>query len=148
MPRAVLLALSAVALLGGCSSDHKEPIPSACRAGERDVRASLASAPGRVEVDGTPLSGCLVKSSEPADIQEVGAVYLAVAADLGAAAAEQPDGDEAVQLGYLIGAVRRGADRTQGIHSELVRRLRQEAAPVEGSSAAFARGERAGRRTG
>lgn len=131
----------------GCSSDGEESLPAACLAGEKNLQAALVEAPGPVELDGTPLSGCFVESSAPAEIQDVGATFLAVAADLGTAAAEQPEGDEALRLGYLVGAVRRGAARTQGIHTELVRRLEQEAAPVADSTA-YARGERTGRRSG
>ena len=112
------------------------------------MRAALSAAPGQVDLDGTPLSGCLVKSSNPAEIQEVGAAYLGAAADLGLAAAEHPEGEQALRLGYLVGAVRRGAGGTQGIHSELVRRLEQEAAPLAGRSDAYARGVRIGRRSG
>jgi hypothetical protein len=146
--RSALLAIAAGVALAGCSSDGEESLPAACGGGERDLHAALASAPGRVELDGTLLSGCLVKSSDPAEIQDVGATYLAVATDLGAAAAERPEGEEALRLGYLIGAVRRGAGRTQGIHSELVRRLEQEAAAISGSSDSYARGERAGLQSG
>jgi hypothetical protein len=131
----------------GCSSDEDKSLPAACRADEQDLRAALASAPGPVELEGSPLSSCFVKSSEPAEIQDVGATFLAVASDLGAAAAEDPEGEQALQLGYLVGAVRRGAERTQGIHSELVRRLEQEAARLADSTA-YARGERTGRRSG
>jgi hypothetical protein len=146
--RAALLVAAAGAALAGCSSDGDESLPAACRAAEQGVRAALAAAPGRVEVDGTPLSACFVKSSDPAEIQDVGAAYLAVAAELRAAAARNREGDQALRLGYLVGAVRRGTERTQGIHSELLRRLEQEAAPLAGESAAFARGRRAGLRGG
>jgi hypothetical protein len=146
--RAALLLTAAGAALAGCSSDGSESLPAACRAAEQGVRTALADAPGRVEVDGTPLSACFVKSSDPAEIQDVGAAYVAVAADLGAAAARNREGVEALRLGYLVGAASRGAERTQGIHSELVRRLEQEGAPLEGASAAYARGRRAGLRSG
>jgi hypothetical protein len=148
IPRAALLVAAAGAALAGCNSNGGESLPAACRAAEQGVRSALAAAPGRVEVDGTPLSDCFVKSSDPSEIQDVGAAYLAVASDLGAAAARDREGERALQLGYLVGAVRRGAERTQGIHSELVRRLEQEAAPLAGASAAYARGRRAGLRGG
>jgi hypothetical protein len=71
-----------------------------------------------------------------------------VATGLGKRAHASPEGAQALQLGYLVGAARRGSDRTQGIHSELVRRLQQEAGGLQRSSDAYARGERAGRRGG
>jgi hypothetical protein len=147
-PRAALLAVAAGATLAGCSSDGEEPLPPACRAAGPEIRAALSQAPGRVELDGTPLSGCLVKSSDPGEIQEVGSAFLAVASELGPAAAERPEGGQALRLGYLVGAARRGAERTQGIHSELVRRLEQEAVAVAAGSDAYARGVRIGRRRG
>ncbi len=42
---------------------------------------------------------------------------------LNAEARAHPGGDANVQLGYLLGAAQRGADRTEGIHAELLRRL-------------------------
>jgi hypothetical protein len=144
----VYIALGAALLLGACSSDGGEELPQGCRAAEDELGTALEGAPGPVELGGTRLSGCLVKSSSPAEIQEVGAAYLAVAADLAGAATGRPEGGHALRLGYLVGAAQRGAARTQGIHSELVRRLEQEAAPFAARSQAYARGERAGRRSG
>jgi len=146
--RALLVAVAAGAGVAGCGSDGEESLPAACRAGEREVRSALAAAPGRVELDGTPLSGCFVQASDPAEIQAVGAAYLAAAAELAAAAAKRPEAEQALRLGYLVGAARRGAGGTQGIHSELVRRLEQEAAHVAGRSSAYTRGVRTGRRSG
>ena len=45
---------------------------------------------------------------------------IAAATELNAAAQEDPGGPEALQLGYLIGAVERGSE---GIHADLGRRL-------------------------
>jgi hypothetical protein len=129
-------------------SDGDEELPQGCRAAEDALGAALAEAPGPVRLGETRLSGCLVKSSDPAEIQEVGAAYLAVAAELAGSATRRPEGAEALRLGYLVGAAHRGAARTQGIHSELVRRLEQEAAPFVADSQAYVRGERAGRRSG
>jgi hypothetical protein len=144
----ISIAAVVVVLGTGCSSDEDEAFPTACLGAEEQLRAALESAPGPVDLGGTPISGCLVKSSDPGEIQEVGAAYLAVAADLGAAAGVEPEGEAALRLGYLVGAARRGAARTQGIHGELVRRLEQEAARLAGTSDAYARGRRAGERSG
>jgi hypothetical protein len=146
--RKICAAATSLLLLGGCDSDGEEHLPGACRASEANVRAALSDAPGRVELDGVRLSGCLVKSSNPAELQDVGALYLDAAAALAGAAAKRPEGAAALQLGYLVGAVGRGAERTQGIHSELVRRLEQEAASLADSSGTYARGRRAGARSG
>lgn len=123
-------------------------MPTACRAGAPAVRAALEHAPGEVRLERTPLSQCLMPASTPGDLQEVGGAYVAVAADLAFEARADPDGPAATRLGYLIGAVRRGADRTQGIHAELVRRMEQELVIVDTRSPAFREGERAGREAG
>ena len=43
--------------------------------------------------------------------------------ELNAEARAEPGGDANLQLGYLLGAAERGAERTEGIHADLVRRL-------------------------
>jgi hypothetical protein len=48
---------------------------------------------------------------------------LSAATELNGEAREQPGGAANVQLGYLLGAAQRGADGSEGIHDELVRRL-------------------------
>ena len=132
----------------GCGRDDDEGLAAACREGERAVRSALRAAPGEVRLDGTPLSACLEDGSDSAELQAVGAALLEAAADLSAAAAARPDGAEATQLGYLMGAVRRGASATEGTNSELVRRLEQEALVLDPPSEAFLRGQRAGRAGG
>jgi hypothetical protein len=132
----------------GCGRDDDHDLPVACESGAGAVRAALTSAPGEVRVEGTPISGCFVRSSTPADVQLVGATYVAVASELAAGARREPKGAAATRLGYLVGAARRGASRTQGIHDELVRRIEQELIPVDTGSEAFRRGERAGRASG
>jgi hypothetical protein len=52
----------------------------------------------------------------------------------------------ATQLGYLRGALRRGAD--PGLHEELLRRFDQELLRVDTRTPAFRRGEAAGRARG
>ncbi|HEX2125622.1 MAG TPA: hypothetical protein VHF45_03580 [Thermoleophilaceae bacterium] len=138
------LAIS-LSLLGGCSTEDRSPVPVACKEGPDSVSAALARAPARVELDGTALSECFTRGADAADLQQVGASYVAVAARLAAAARERPDGREALQLGYLVGASRRGEARTQGIHHDLMRRIEQELSGVDTASAAYRRGFRAGR---
>lgn len=144
---AVALLLFALAL-GGCSNEGPTTVPVECKAGPQAVRSALASAPEPVTLDGVPLSGCLTRASDAGDLQAVGAAYVEVAAELATDARRDPEGPAAEQLGYLTGAVRRGAATTQGIHEELRRRLEQELSIVDTGSAAFQEGERAGRATG
>jgi hypothetical protein len=54
----------------------------------------------------------------------------------------------ALRLGYLVGAARRGASETQGVHDELIRRIEQELAGVDRRSPAYQRGYDAGRARG
>jgi hypothetical protein len=149
MPRAVCAALLAAVLLAGCSREEPPDLPPACRgASPADVRGALAAAPGAVALEGTRLSQCISGAQDSADLQHVGAVYLAVATDLAPSARARPEGAAATQLGYLIGAVERGGEGAQGVHYEMLRRLEQEARGLETRSAAFRDGKLAGRSSG
>lgn len=112
------------------------------------VRAALDAAPAPVKVDGTPISACFVPSSDASEVTRLGSALLPVATSLGERARAQPDGPAALRLGYLVGAVRRGAGGTQGIYAELVRRIEQEVVSLDVRSRAFRKGQRAGRATG
>jgi hypothetical protein len=120
---AIAVSLSALAAFAGCgSTDSSTPV--ACREGAGVYLAALADAPGAVKLGGeTPISGCLVENQPGGDLATVGTTMVAVATKLNAEAREHPGGDANVQLGYLLGAAQRGADRTDGIHAELLRRL-------------------------
>ena len=142
-PIALAIALS----LGGCGEDESA-VPVACKEGPEAVEAALARAPARVELDGTALSECFTRGSDGADLQQIGSAYLSVASQLADRARERPGGADALRLGYLVGAVRRGAAGTQGVHEELARRIEQETIGVETSSPAYQRGLRAGRSRG
>jgi hypothetical protein len=56
-----------------------------------------------------PLSACFDPRSDGAELQSVGISFVGAAAALAERARERPEGDAATQLGYLIGAMRRGA---------------------------------------
>ena len=120
-------------------------LPVACRSGPGAVARALERAPREVTIGGTRLSECLGRAGEPADIQQVGGDYLQVATTLAARARRDAEGPSALRLGYLVGAIRRGAAGTQGFHAEMVRRIEQELLPVDTRARAFRRGERAGR---
>lgn len=149
--RVALAALLVAVVVGsGCAKEggQETTLPAACRSGPEAIRGALTAAPGPVTIDGTPLSNCLPRAGDATDLQAVGAAYVDVAAELAPAARKDPGGPEAEQLGYLVGAVRRAAARTQGIHTELLRRMEQELLVVDTSSTAFREGERAGRESG
>ena len=142
-----MLAGLALLALGGCGKDSDRGLPAACPADSDQVVAALRQAPRPVRVDGVALSECLTKRSSPEQVQRVGATYVEAAAGLSREARSHPQGQGALRLGYLVGAAHRGASSTEGVHSELIRRLDQElrGAPP---SPALRRGERAGRRSG
>jgi hypothetical protein len=130
----------------GCGNDEHR-VPVACLDG--GVRSALARAPGDVRLDsGTRLSECFNRAASPAEVQQVGAAFVAAAEQLAGRARSQPHSPAALQLGYLIGAVRRGAGHTQGIHYETRRRIEQELIGVNIKAPEFVTGERAGETRG
>jgi hypothetical protein len=150
MPRVLPVALLALALgASGCRTTEPK-LPASCRDHPERVAAALRVAPAPVRLpDGTHLSTCLRRARSEAELQDVGITFTQVADTL---AARLPRSDSAaLQLGYLIAAARRGAERTNGVGLELQRRLEQTV-PLDGPPlarrAAFERGGAAGRRTG
>ena len=90
----------------------------------RAVSEALGATPGAVHLeDGTQISECLPENQAAGDLATVGGAMVTVATRLNAEARAEPGGASNVQLGYLVGAAQRGADSTQGIHAELLRRL-------------------------
>jgi hypothetical protein len=119
----IAIAVSALAILAGCgSTDSSTPV--ACLEGTAPYLVALKSAPGVVELKGeTPISDCLVENQPGGDLATVGTAMVAAATTLNAEARAEPGGAANVELGYLLGAAQRGADGTDGIHAELIRRL-------------------------
>ena len=111
-----------------------------------NVPKALAAAPGQVRVQGTRLSDCFTRAANPAEIQQVGTVFIAAAEKLSARARSNPHSAAALQLGYLLGAMRHGTSHTQGIHYETRRRIEQELIGVNTRAPEFVEGERAGER--
>jgi hypothetical protein len=142
----VLLALVA-ASVAGCGQ-QAQSIPPACAQDAAAIERALTRAPGAVTLDGTRLSDCVSGATDDSDLQDFGMVVTQVAEDL----SERGTGDPAaaLQLGYLVGATRRGAARTNGIHLELARRLERSGASIETgpSLRALDRGLAAGERSG
>jgi hypothetical protein len=133
--------------LPGCSKKDEET-PAGCLAGGKAILQALESAPERVAVEGARLSECVSDTTDGGELQEVGAAYLEAAAKLADRAAADPEGDAALQLGYLLGAVKRSEAGAQGVGYELGRRLQAEAARVPDGSRALERGRRAGTKGG
>ena len=144
--KALGVTVAAALALAGCGEED-ESFPTACDDSVAAVQEALERAPGDVALsEGTKLSTCIDRSRTSADIQTVGALYTATADAL---SMQAPRSDAAaLRLGYLLGATRRGAARTNGIHEELVRRLQNTAGTPIAGRAAFRRGEAAGLRSG
>lgn len=138
--------LVAVAVAAGGCKEEPEKTPAACLDGPESIQAALAKAPGDVTIDGTKLSECLVKTSDTGDLTAFGGSALDAITRLAIEAKENPGGPSLVQLGYLRGALERGAE--VGIHDELLRRIDQELLLVKTDSPEFRRGEAAGRESG
>lgn len=151
---AVTLAMAgAVALLSGGCGEGEDETPAACLDGAGSYLGALARAPGEVRLTGeVPISECLAENQPGGDLATVGATMVAVATQLNREARAEPGGSAAVRLGYLLGAAERGAEETEGIHADLLRRLDAAARySPDGSSpaaapfqAAYERGREAG----
>jgi hypothetical protein len=126
----LMRARIAIALLGclgllavGCGG-RDEATPVACLEGANAYLKALEAAPGEVTLGGeASISDCLAENQQAGNLATVGTALLEAATRLNAEARAKPGGDAALRLGYLIGAVKHGAEDTEGIHSDLVRRL-------------------------
>lgn len=129
-----MAAAAASVAVGGCSEQGRPPPSAECTSGADAVARALAAAPGDVRLsDGTPLSDCVRNADSDAEQQNLGLVLTDVAEDLEAEADEDPRA--ALQLGYLVGAARRGAPGDSALQFELVRRL-EGSVPADLSAAA------------
>jgi hypothetical protein len=121
--RTVALVACLVAVLAGCG-DKDDSTPVACLEGIVAYEKALADAPGEVLLEGeTPISECFVRNQSTGDLTRVGEAVIAAATELNAGAVQEPGGPANLQLGYLLGAAERGAEESEGIHADLIRRL-------------------------
>jgi AcrR family transcriptional regulator len=121
--RFVIFVGCLVALVAGCGSQD-ESTPVACLEGPATYEKALAAAPREVLLGGeTPISDCLTRNQQGGELAQVGEAMVTVATKLNAEARAEPSGDAALQLGYLLGAAQRGSADSEGIHTDLVRRL-------------------------
>jgi len=121
------------AIASGCG-DQDDSTPVACLEGPAAYEQALEAAPGAVRLQGeTPIGDCFAENQSGGDLARVGEAMIEVATDLNAEARTEPGGDAALRLGYLLGAAERGSEESEGIHSDLVRRLTVAAryAPAE-----------------
>lgn len=143
MPAPVVTVVTAVVsatLLGACGDDLPA-VSSLCLEDAAPIETALRSvgnsAPVALE-DGTTLAECVERATSDAELQSLGVTFTAAADHLAARVQRTGDADTARQLGFLVGATRRGADRTNGTHLELSRRIGLVAGRLEGVPAAAA----------
>lgn len=118
-----LLVLAGL-IAAGCGSKQDESTPVACLEGPATYEEALAVAPGEVLLGGeTPISDCLAENQQAGDLAQVGESMVTVATKLNSEARSEPGGQTNLELGYLLGAAQRGAESSEGIHSDLIRRL-------------------------
>jgi len=110
----LIVAVAALLAVTGCGSEN-DSTPTACLEGP-----SFYLQKGQ---DGVLISECLPPNQKAGDLATVGLAMLRATTKLNAAARARPGGAANLQLGYLLGAAERGAEETEGIHVELIRRL-------------------------
>jgi hypothetical protein len=148
------LGVAAAVALGaiGCG-ESEDGTPAACLGGKDVYLRALDTAPRDVRLNGeVPISDCLTPNQPGGELATVGVTMVAVATELNRDARGEPGGGAAVQLGYLLGAAERGAEETEGIHADLLRRLdaaaryspRGSEPPTAPFQAAYERGRDAG----
>ncbi|HSD24657.1 MAG TPA: hypothetical protein VLB79_10055 [Solirubrobacterales bacterium] len=150
---AAALLTAAIVLIAGCGNSQDDQAPAVCLVGNEAYLKALQRAPASVLLGGTtPISDCLVPQQEAGQLASIGQEMIVAATKLNAQARRDPGGAASVQLGYLIGAVSKGADP---IHTDLVRRLNASARFSESGGTlsasferAFGRGYAAGQRSG
>jgi len=119
----IAILLSACVLLAGCGATS-DSTPVACLNGADAYLAALKKAPGEVKLRGeAAISDCLTENQSGGDLANVGIAMVDAATRLNAEARAEPGGAANLRLGYLLGAVERGAEGTSGIHADLIRRL-------------------------
>lgn len=114
-----IAGLLALALVSGCGGDEDADTPTACLEGGAIYLDPQAADPA--------VSDCLTENQAGGELATVGAAMVAAATRLNSEAREDPGGGGAFRLGYLVGAAERGAAGTEGIHADLLRRLRAAA---------------------
>jgi hypothetical protein len=146
-----VLVLLAVVTLAACGASD-DSLDEACVDSPAAIERALQRAPAPVTLSsGTRLSECVANARSDAELQRTG-VVLTRAADHLSVAAGAGDPGAALRLGYLMGAARRGAQRTEGIHAQLQRRIERAGAHLDRAGrpivSALARGRRAGEASG
>ena len=143
--RAALLMLF---FMAGCGNSDVA-VPVECKEGPQAVQTALATAPADVRLAGkVKISDCFPHAAGSGDVQQVGAIFVTTADQLADRTRTSPHSKAAVELGYLIGAVRRGAGTRMGVHYEAERRIEQSLVGLKTTTSEFRSGLAAGARSG
>lgn len=121
-----VVAITFAVVLGGCGESSEAVTPTACLDGVSGYQQALGGAPTNVELPGgVKISECLVRNQSDGDLVNVGDSLRIVATDLSRGMKEGPaeDPPQAIRAGYLVGALRKAAEGTDGIHATLVQRV-------------------------
>ncbi len=140
--------VTAVVAIGPAGCGRDQGLPDACLSSPSVILTALEAAPGPARLQGTPISACLDQNGEAGVAQNVGANLVQTASELATRVSDDHDSAAATQLGYLIGAVRKGAGNPPTLQAELVRRLELEADRIDTDSPSYTRGEQAGEASG
>jgi len=151
----LLLTLACGLLVTACGETETDT-PVGCFVSAASFASSLRQAPEEVLLDAeVPISGCLVRGQKEADLLEFGETAIKVATRTSAGIAEPgPDGIKAaIDAGYLVGAIEKGAEDSEGIHQTLVDRVTAAASnglagASESKRAHYEAGREAGRDVG
>lgn len=120
---AIATAALAVLIAAGCGTAD-DTTPVACLEGAGSYLRALDAAPAEAKLDGeVPIDECLPQNQKAGELATVGTAMVAAATKLNAEARANPGSPANLQLGYLLGVAQRGADATNGIHVDLIRRL-------------------------
>jgi len=159
---AFALVLPALAVaFAGCSDGRVIPTPAACLTTPATWVTALHSAPGDVALNqSTLISTCLPANQSAAQHEEVGKSAVDTATQLAVFYKSDKGQDTsksavqaALMAGYLVGALQKGAEETEGIHAALIDRVQSAATNGLGDAGqqvqgAYQRGHEAGLENG
>jgi len=122
-PIAILAGTAAILVAAGCGA-VSDGTPAPCLDNVDAYVGALREAPAEVKLGGeVPIGDCLSENQMGGDLATVGTAMVGAATRLNSAARANPEGPAGLELGYLLGAVQARAERTGGVHDELLRRL-------------------------
>ena len=122
MRRLAPLVLAALAL-AGCGSSNEQKTPVACLGGPKFFYSALRTPADPTFSGQTLISDCLVKNQGAGELANIGTAVVRTATQLNAKARQNPTGITPFRLGYLVGALTRGAADTGGVHAVLLQRV-------------------------